>query len=38
MMAIEVRINDLDIGLDRDGIFKMSLYELVKTEPMTIES
>lgn len=38
MMAIEMRVGDLDIGLDQEEIFKNSLYELAKTEPSTIES
>jgi hypothetical protein len=37
MMAIEMRVGDLDIGLSIDEIYKSSLYELAKTEPTTIE-
>ena len=38
MMSVEMRVNDLDIGMSTDDIFRMSLYELVKLEPKTIEA
>jgi hypothetical protein len=37
-MSVEMRVNDLDIGMSKDDIFRMSLYELVKLEPKTIEA
>lgn len=37
MLAIEIKSGDLDYDGDEDGIYADSLYELSKTEPMSIE-
>lgn len=38
MLAIEIRLGDLESGKDEEGIFKDALYELAKTAPNSIEA
>ena len=37
MLAIEIKSGDLDYDGDEDVMYSDSLYELTKTEPMSIE-
>ena len=38
MMAIEIKLGDLEFNITDDELYTMILYELALTEPMSIES
>ena len=38
MLAIEIKLGDLEFNITDDELYTMILYELALTEPMSIES